>query len=76
MAPFTTEVTTLNDYSYILLYFVCKFLYLGSLYQQKLQSEPNNVVMADITMSVRNLYYVVVKIVVRLLFGSFYSNTY
>ena len=44
--------------------------------QQKLQSEPNNVVMADITMPVRNLYYVAVKIVLRLLFGSFYSNVY
>jgi len=44
--------------------------------QQKLQSEPSNVVMADITMTVRNLYYVVVKTVLRPLFGSFYSNTY
>jgi len=41
-----------------------------------MQSEPNNVEMSDITMPVRNLYYAVVKIVLRLLFGSFYSNTY
>jgi hypothetical protein len=43
--------------------------------QQKLQSEPNDVVMADITRSVRNLY-IVVKLILRLLFGSFYSKTF
>lgn len=52
MAAFTTEVTTLRDYRYTLLYFVCKFLYMRSL-STNLQSEPNNVVMADITMSVK-----------------------
>lgn len=55
---------------------ICLQVFVHGVSQQKLQAEPNNVVMADIPMPVRNLHYVVVKIVLRLLFGSFYSNIY